>query len=245
MDFLPTLTDIQDDMSSVYVARLQRLYAEMDLKYDEAAEHYGFKCDGCKVNCCLTRFYHHTYLEYQFIRKGFENLDKDRPYIYIVNHQGYFDIFALLAGLRVDYKFILKKELMSVPILGYMMGKLNYISIDRFDIRKAVKSMDGAVDMVRSGTSILMFPEGTRTEDGNVKEFKKGAFQVALKSGCALVPIAISGSMDIVPKGSLHVNRGTIRLNIGSPIPVKGYTKKDITDLIAISRDTIINMMKD
>jgi Fe-S-cluster containining protein len=78
MDFLPTLTDIQDDMSSVYVARLQRLYAEMDLKYDEAAEHYGFKCDGCKVNCCLTRFYHHTYLEYQFIRKGFENLDSQK-----------------------------------------------------------------------------------------------------------------------------------------------------------------------
>jgi Fe-S-cluster containining protein len=78
MDFLPTLTHIQDDMLSVYVARLQRLFAEMDLKYDGAAEHYGFKCDGCEVNCCLTRFYHHTYLEYQFIRKGFENLDSQK-----------------------------------------------------------------------------------------------------------------------------------------------------------------------
>ena len=177
--------------------------------------------------------------------KGLEDIDQDRAYIYVSNHQGAFDIFTVLAGLRVNFRFILKKELMKIPLLGYAMSRVGHISIDRADIRKAVKGMDRAAEKAREGISILMFPEGTRSENGDVKAFKKGAYQVALKSGCDIVPIAISGSKDVVPKGSMRINSGKIRLSIGNPIPIKDYTKKDIDQLIAKSREAIIGMMSE
>jgi 1-acyl-sn-glycerol-3-phosphate acyltransferase len=105
--------------------------------------------------------------------------------------------------------------------------------------------MDAAAEKIRNGASILVFPEGTRSKDGNVQVFKKGGFHTAFKAGCGIVPIAILNSRDIVPKGSLRIRKGTIKMSIGRLIPVKGYSRENINDLIRRTRETIISQMAD
>jgi len=176
---------------------------------------------------------------------GVENVNADQPRIYMSNHQSYFDIFTLLAALPVDFKFILKQELMKIPLLGWAMKGARYISIDRGDGRKAIISMNNAANKIRNGASVLIFPEGTRSEDGVVGEFKKGGFLLAVKSGCDIVPVAISGSRDIVPKGSRKVNKGTIHFRIGKPIPVVECSKREMNQLIERVRNEVVGMMSD
>jgi 1-acyl-sn-glycerol-3-phosphate acyltransferase len=177
--------------------------------------------------------------------RGTEDIKKDIPFIYISNHQSYFDIFVLLAGLPAEFKFLMKQELMKIPLLGITMRKAGYLSVDRDDTRNAIKSMDMAAEKIRNGASVLVFPEGTRSEDGHVQAFKKGGFHMALKAGCDIVPVAIVNSRAIVPKGSLRINKGTIKMNIGKPIPLKDYSKRDINDLIERTREAIISQMEE
>jgi len=175
--------------------------------------------------------------------KGLDNVESHEPRIYLTNHQSYFDIFALLAYLPVDFKFILKQELMKIPLFGFAMRRAKYIAIDRDNPKKAVQSMNEAAERIRNGVSVIIFPEGTRSTDGRLQPFKRGGFHLALKSGCALVPVAIINSRDIVPKGSFRINRGTFGMNIGKPIPVKGYKKKDIDQLMMRVKEAIISQM--
>ncbi len=175
--------------------------------------------------------------------KGDEYANRDLPCIYMSNHQSYFDIFALLAGLPADFKFLLKKELMKVPLLGTTMRKADYVSVNRRDTKNAIISMDVAAEKIRNGASILVFPEGTRSKDGHIQAFKKGGFHTAFKAGCDIVPIAILNSRDIVPKGSLRIKKGTIKMNIGRPIPVRDYSKENINELIERTRKAIISQM--
>jgi len=177
--------------------------------------------------------------------RGIENINKDAPRIYMSNHQSYFDIFTLLAGLPVNFKFILKQELMRIPILGMAMKRAGYISIDREDNRKAILSVNMAADKIRNGASVLIFPEGTRSDDGIVMDFKKGGFHLALKSGCDIVPAAIIKSRDILPKGRLKINKGTIYLNIGKAIPVTDYSKRDMNLLTERVRDAVVGLMSE
>lgn len=177
--------------------------------------------------------------------KGQESVDPLVPRIYMTNHQSYFDIFALLANIPVDFKYILKQELMKLPFLGPAMRRAGYIGIERKDPRKAIKSMNEAAEKIKAGSSVVMFPEGTRSVDGRLLPFKKGGFRLALKSGCDIVPVAISNSYRIVPKGSLKINKGTFHICIGGPIPVKGYDRKSITQLMERVREEMLNQMEE
>ena len=177
------------------------------------------------------------------IAEGQENVAPSVPRIYMTNHQSYFDIFALLAHLPVDFKFIMKQELMRIPILGVAMRRAGYVGIERDDPRKAVQSMNAAADRIRQGTSVVIFPEGTRSEDGTLLPFKRGGFNLALRSKCDIVPVAISNSRRIVPKGSLKINKGSFALRIGRPIPVGGYTRRNVAQLMERVRQAIESMM--
>ena len=176
---------------------------------------------------------------------GKENVDPAVPRVYMTNHQSYFDIFALLAHLPVDFKFIMKQELMRIPILGPTMRRAGYIGIERKNPRKAVRSMNEAAKKIREGVSVLIFPEGTRSEDGRLQAFKKGGFNLALRSGCDIVPIAIGNSYRIVPKGSLKIRKGTFSLRVGRPIPVKGYSRREIPLLMERVREAILKQMEE
>ncbi|MEE4353353.1 MAG: lysophospholipid acyltransferase family protein [Desulfatiglans sp.] len=163
---------------------------------------------------------------------GEANIDPLLPRIYMCNHQSYFDILALLAYLPVDFKFIMKQELMKIPLLGFCMKRAGYISISREDPRKAIKGMKEAAEKAREGISILIFPEGTRSVDGRLQDFKKGGFNLALKSGCDIVPVTIKNSYRIVPKGSLRINRGSFEIHFARPIPLGSYSKRNIVELM-------------
>lgn len=170
---------------------------------------------------------------------GLQNVEPGVPRVYMTNHQSFFDIFALLAYIPVDFKFILKQELMKIPLFGPAMRSAGYIGIEREDPRKAVKGMKEAAQKIRGGVSVVMFPEGTRGVDGKLLPFKRGGFNLALKSGCDIVPVAISESYRIVPKGSLKINKGSFDIHIGEPISVKGYNRKNINQLMDRVREVM------
>ena len=177
--------------------------------------------------------------------KGRENIDPQASRIYMTNHQSYFDIFALLAYIPVHFKFILKKELMRIPLFGLAMRKAVYIAIDRDDPKEAIQSMRQAAEKLKSGASLVVFPEGTRSVDGRLLPFKRGAFNLAIRTGCDIVPLAISNSYLIVPKGSLKINRGGFEIAIGKPISTKGCTKKDISRLMDKVGESISGLLEE
>jgi 1-acyl-sn-glycerol-3-phosphate acyltransferase len=164
--------------------------------------------------------------------EGVDNIRAATAYVYIPNHTSFFDIFSLLAYLPVDFKFILKDELMRVPILSWGMRKAGYISISRSSPAKARKSLKGAVNMIKNGTSLVIFAEGTRSPDGTLQPLKRGAFQLAVASGAPIVPVAIKGGNEIMPKGSFKIRKGTIRITVAKPIPTKNYRKGQMPALI-------------
>jgi 1-acyl-sn-glycerol-3-phosphate acyltransferase len=159
--------------------------------------------------------------------EGMEHLKGEGPYIFMANHQGSYDIFALLGCLPFQFKWLAKKELFSIPFLGWTMAAAGYISIDRTGTRKTVEAMNEAAQKIRNGMSVVIFPEGSRSPDGSIQPFKKGGFTLAIKSKVPIVPITISGSREVMAKDSLTAIPGEIRIRVDSPIETGNYTMKD------------------
>jgi 1-acyl-sn-glycerol-3-phosphate acyltransferase len=150
--------------------------------------------------------------------RGVEYLQPGTAYVFVANHASMFDILAVLAGIPGRVNLILKKELTRVPIWGWGLLVSPYIVIDRSNARKAMQSLEQAEQRIRNGASVLLFPEGTRTRDGKMQPFKRGAFSLAARSGAPIVPVTINGSFRILPKGSFRINSGHIELVIHKPI---------------------------
>jgi len=170
---------------------------------------------------------------------GLEHLDKETPYIYMSNHQGSYDIFALLSCLPVQFRWIGKKELFAIPILGWAMGAANYISIDRSGRRRALESIERAVRKIKGGVSVVIFPEGTRSRDGSIQPFKRGGFTLALKSGVPIIPITINGSRDVMPRDSMRVRPGEIRVSVDRAIHTTPFSLRERNVLMEKVRETI------
>jgi len=176
--------------------------------------------------------------------EGMERLNTKGPYIFMSNHQGAYDIFTLLAHLPYQFKWLAKKELFSIPFFGWTMAAVGYISIDRGGTRDTVEAMNEAARKIRDGMSVVIFPEGSRSPDGSIQPFKKGGFTLAIKSKVPIVPIAISGSRDIMPKDSLTARPGGIRMLVGHPIEIQSYSLKDREYLMKKVKDTISENFK-
>lgn len=174
---------------------------------------------------------------------GRENIDLEKPYIFAANHQSQFDILALQGFLGVDFRWLAKKELFQVPIWGPAMRRAGYISIDRSRGRQALKSIGEAAQKIAAGTSVIIFPEGTRTRDGKMQDFKAGAMVLAIKSGVDIVPVAIKGTYEILPKGKLLMNPGNVSIRIGNPIVTKNYTSKDRHVLAKVLQEKVSELL--
>ncbi len=172
---------------------------------------------------------------------GRENLNPDKAYIFAANHASQFDIFALYLSIPIEFRWLAKIELFSIPILGHAMKAIGYIPIDRKNRKAAFKSIDHAAEEVRKGKSIIIFPEGTRSKDGILQEFKKGGFILAIKSQQPIVPISIEGSHKILRKHDWKIYPGTIVVKFGKPIPTRGLTVKDRFKLIERLREEILS----
>ncbi len=142
------------------------------------------------------------------------------------------DIPILYKALPVEFRFLVKKELFKIPLLGFAMKTAGYVPIDRSGGRAAVRSMKEAAARIREGASIVVFPEGTRTLDGKLQPFKEGGFMLAVKSGCPVVPVAIRGSYNILRKGSFIAKPGDVEVIVGSPMEMsRDINRKKITRL--------------
>jgi len=150
---------------------------------------------------------------------GAEHLP-DGPVIFMSNHQSNFDILALLAAMPRQIHWIAKKELFEIPVFGPSMRRGGYIPLDRGDGRKALQSMDEAAATIRQGKSVVLFPEGTRTQDGNLLPFKRGGFILARKADVPVIPITINGSGRINPANQIRLFSGDIRITLHPPVVV-------------------------
>lgn len=159
--------------------------------------------------------------------RGFEHIDLTRPSIYMSNHQGTFDIFTLLAHLPVQFRWVAKAGLFRIPVLGWAMSTAGYISLDRSKRKRAYRSMKTAAQKIKEGASVVIFPEGSRSFDGALQPFMNGGFTLAIKAGIPICPITINGSWAIMPRTTLRIKKGTIRLVIERPIKTSELTMKD------------------
>ena len=150
--------------------------------------------------------------------KGLENIDLNQPYIFVSNHASMADIPTVLVALNGKVNIIFKKELTWVPIWGWALRYGHFIMIDRSNPRDAMASIERAVKTIRSGQSVILFLEGTRTRDGKLQPFKRGAFTLAAKSGVPVVPMTINNTFGIMPKGSFIVKQADISVVLEKPI---------------------------
>jgi 1-acyl-sn-glycerol-3-phosphate acyltransferase len=172
---------------------------------------------------------------------GGKNILQGKPQVLMANHQSDFDILITLAFLPGQFRWIAKKELFAIPVFGQAMRSAGYIEIDRQNHEKALQSLDLAALRIRQGKSVMTFPEGTRSRDGEIKAFKPGTFCLAIQSGAPIVPITIIGSGALMPKRSLKIKSGKIKMVIDKPIDVKGYALEDRHTLIRHVRQIIKN----
>ena len=171
--------------------------------------------------------------------RGLEYIDPSAAYVYMANHQSMFDIPTLLGYLPVQFRWLAKMELFQIPVFGYSMARVGYISIDRSNRKSAYKSLQEAAQKIAQGVSVVVFPEGTRSADGQIKPFKGGGFYLAIRSGRPIVPVVIFGSHHVMPKGRLRVRRGQIILNINPPIETTPYNNKTKEVLMESVRSTM------
>ena len=170
---------------------------------------------------------------------GLPNIELDKSYVYMANHQSNFDIPVLLGYLPVQFRWLAKAELFKIPVFGRAMLGAGYVKIDRFNRKSAFKSLEEAAKRMKNGVSVMIFPEGTRSKDGNIRQFKKGGFVMAIKSGVPIVPVVLRGTWPIMAKSSLRINRGDVEMEIGEPIDTSGYSLETKEDLMTKVRDVI------
>ncbi len=172
--------------------------------------------------------------------QGLENIDPQGSYILVSNHQSTFDIFALLGYLPIQFRWTAKAELFRTPFMGWAMSRIGYIPIERDSPKKAYRSMLRAAEVVRNGVSVIIFPEGTRSPDGNLQPFKKGVFLLALKSRAPILPITIQGTSKIMRKGDWRTYPGQVRIQIDPPIETAGTPAEKEEELSQRVRSTLV-----
>jgi 1-acyl-sn-glycerol-3-phosphate acyltransferase len=176
--------------------------------------------------------------------EGAEHLHGEGPRVLVANHESWFDVFALCANLPSGYRFAVKKELEKVPIWGAAWIACGHISVDRHNRQAAIQSIERARSISGEHASIVIvfFPEGTRTTTGALLPFKKGAFVLALQLGVPIIPVAVIGGRQVLPKHSLRVRPGRMRVVVGEPIQVSDLAFEDRDALLERSRAAIVEL---
>lgn len=154
--------------------------------------------------------------------QGHGHIPAGKPVIFACNHASQLDIPIVHEALPVQFRFVVKKELFKIPLFGFALHHAGYIPIDRSGGKAALRSVQEAAERVKKGTPIVIFPEGTRSPDGRLMPFKVGGILIAIKAGCPIVPVAISGSHQVLPKGSIMVHPGRIKVTFGLPVQTVG-----------------------
>ncbi len=172
---------------------------------------------------------------------GLENINPGENYVYVANHVSGFDIPVVMASLPGQLRIVFKKELTKIPVFGWQLRIGPYILIDRENPAKAMESLEKAKKKIEKGVSVLLFAEGTRSLDGNIQPFKRGAFTLATRSGKKIIPLTIKGTFEILPKKKFRIKPGEVKLFIDPPIEHNGsIDKKSELELMERVRNKII-----
>jgi 1-acyl-sn-glycerol-3-phosphate acyltransferase len=155
---------------------------------------------------------------------GLQHIDPSRQYIFIVNHQSNIDIPVLVQALaKFQLRWLAKKELLRVPFFGWAMWATKHVTVDRADPQDAIKSLERAQKCLAAGISLVIYPEGTRSKDGNLLRFKKGGFLIAVQTKTPVVPVTVNGSGAVLPAGAWRLRPGLIKVTVEEPISVEGF----------------------
>jgi 1-acyl-sn-glycerol-3-phosphate acyltransferase len=169
--------------------------------------------------------------------EGLEHLAPGQAYVYAANHRSNFDIYVLIANLPGRFLFVAKKSLFRIPVFGQALARMGSISVDRDNLQSAIQSLNQATAIVKSGVSMIIFPEGTRAASRELLPFKKGVFIMAMKAGQPIVPVSISGTRFIQVRRSIRVRPGPIKVVISPPVFPQAFGRKE--DLMAAVRQAV------
>ncbi len=173
--------------------------------------------------------------------EGLENIQPGQSYVFVSNHQSMFDVWLIYGWLPVIFKWLMKAELRKVPFVGIACKAAGHIFVDRKNPKAAMESMENVKKQLKNGVCTVIFPEGTRTKDGQVGRFKRGAFQIALDLKLPIIPISLSGCYDVLPKGKPFVYRRPVRMYVGEPIDITQFENNN--DAIDVVRNKVIENM--
>ena len=162
---------------------------------------------------------------------GLENIPKDQTVLFMANHQSYFDIPLLMAAIDVPKGFIAKKELGTWPGISTWMRHIQCIFMDRDNLRKSAQAIVEGINILKSGYSMVIFPEGTRSKGGETHEFKGGSFKLATKPKVPIIPITINGTYKLLEQNNYKIKADTINVVIHPLVDVKDLTKEEIIEL--------------
>jgi 1-acyl-sn-glycerol-3-phosphate acyltransferase len=175
--------------------------------------------------------------------EGLETIDRGKRYILIANHHSYFDIPCIFAAIPQPIRFMAKKSLFSIPIFGWALARAGFIPIDRKNRRTAVKSFDLAVDRIRKGNTIVIFPEEGRSAELAMRPFQRGAFLLAIRSELPILPLAIDGTYEVLRVGAKRITPGVVTIRVGMPIETAGVSVRAKGTLLEQSRGQIEGML--
>ncbi len=176
--------------------------------------------------------------------RGLEHSETGRAQILIANHQSMFDIWALMAAVPASLRFVAKAELARIPLFAAACRAAGHVFIDRTNAEQAVEAIRTAGErMRREGLTLVMFPEGTRSRDGTLGRFRRGAFALAIETEAYLIPTAVDGGGRILPRGARQIRPGVIHIRLAEPVPLEGMTPEDRDELVRDTRDTVSAML--
>ena len=174
--------------------------------------------------------------------KGVENIGANQSYVICVNHQSLVDIPVLVGTLPIPVRFVAKRSLFFIPIFGWSLRAAGFVPVERGAGKKAHESLIRAARRLKNGHSITVFPEGTRSPDGQIHAFKSGAFIMAIEAGVPILPVVIKGTFQAAPRSAIRVSPHPIELIVGTPISSQGLKIKDRNELSAKTRAVMLEM---
>ena len=177
--------------------------------------------------------------------EGLEKIDPGGKYVFCANHLSYMDTPVVLGRIPLQFRFLAKRGLFQIPFLGTHLTQAGHIPVTLDDPRASIKTLTRAAETIHGrGVSLLIFPEGGRSEDGVLQPFKDGAAYVAVKAGVPIVPLALIGTREVLPMGGATFRSGPVTLRIGDPIPTEAMTSRDRRALTERMREQIVEMLQ-
>jgi 1-acyl-sn-glycerol-3-phosphate acyltransferase len=162
---------------------------------------------------------------------GLDKIDTSKPLVYAANHASALDIPVLYVNLPFQFRIAFKKELLVYPVVGWQLKRSGQICIDQQNPSRSIGSIRAALKGLKQGLPLVIFPEGGRTPDGEIKPFQPGAFFLAIKAQVDVVPVALVGTYELLPMNTFHIKCRPLEMRVGEPIPTTGLTLRDMDAL--------------